>query len=252
MLGGSRARGEHTAQSDVDIGLYYRPPLDVGALEELAQRVAGPNARLTRPGGWGPWVDGGGWLRVAETPVDFIYRDIDRVHASWAAAREGRYTFHAQVGHPMGVPDFAYAGELALGVVLADPSGEVTDLQRATRHYPPGLGEALVAGLWEAGFALKIAHKGVIRGDTTCVAGCLFRAVGVCTHALHGSAHRWLINEKDAVAAAGRLPNAPEQFTQRAHDVLANVGCEPPDLERAIALAADLAAATATACRTVS
>jgi len=68
-------------------------------------------ARLTQPGEWGPWVDGGGWLRISDTPVDWIYRDVDRVHASWATAQEGRYTFHAQVGHPLGVPDFTYAGE---------------------------------------------------------------------------------------------------------------------------------------------
>ncbi len=31
VLGGSRARGEHVPESDVDLGLYYRPPLDVAA-----------------------------------------------------------------------------------------------------------------------------------------------------------------------------------------------------------------------------
>ena len=216
----------------------------------LAQRVAGPTARLTQPGEWGPWVDGGGWLRIADTPVDWIYRDVDRVHNSWNAAQAGRYTFHAQVGHPLGVPDFAYAGELALGMVLADPSGELTRLQRATRLYPHRLSEALVVGLWEAGFALEIAHKAVDRADTTYVAGCLFRAVGLCAHALHGRAGRWLINEKGAVAAAGRLPQAPDHFSERAHGVLAHLGRQAPDLEQALTLAADLLAATVTACRT--
>src|SRR5664280_2388116 len=233
VLGGSRARGEHTPASDVDLGLYYRAPLDVAGLEALARSVAGPGARLTQPGEWGPWVDGGGWLRISDTPVDWIYRDVDRVHASWATAQEGRYTFHAQVGHPLGVPDFTYAGELALGLVLADPSVEFTDLQRATRHYPRRLGEALVGGPWEAGFALTVAQKAVSRADTTYVAGCLFRVVGVCAHALHGRAERWLINEKGAVAAAGRLPQAPDQFTERAHGVLAHVGRRASDLQQA-------------------
>jgi hypothetical protein len=58
-LGGSRARGEHTPESDVDLGLYYRPPLDTGALGDLARAVAGPDAAVTLPGEWGPWVDGG-------------------------------------------------------------------------------------------------------------------------------------------------------------------------------------------------
>jgi hypothetical protein len=209
VLGGSRARGDHAPDSDVDLGLYYRPPLDVAALERLARAVAGPAAELTQPGEWGPWVDGGGWLRIADTPVDWIYRDIDRVRSCWAAAQAGRYAFHAQVGHPLGVPDFAYAGELALGHVLADPSGELTALQHAARQYPSRLSHALVAGLAEATFTVQIARKAGARADSTYVAGCLFRAVELCAHALHGSARRWLINEKGAVAAAGRLTNAP-------------------------------------------
>lgn len=36
MLGGSRARGAEKPDSDVDLGLYYRPPLDVDKLQALA------------------------------------------------------------------------------------------------------------------------------------------------------------------------------------------------------------------------
>ncbi|MEU2631282.1 nucleotidyltransferase domain-containing protein, partial [Kitasatospora sp. NPDC007106] len=39
-LGGSRARGTHRPDSDTDLGLYYRGPLDTGALRELAARAA--------------------------------------------------------------------------------------------------------------------------------------------------------------------------------------------------------------------
>ena len=66
LLGGSRARGAHTPESDTDLGLYYRRPFDTDALDVLAKRVAGPSAAVTEPGGWGPWVDGGGWLKVDE------------------------------------------------------------------------------------------------------------------------------------------------------------------------------------------
>lgn len=244
LLGGSRARGDHTPESDVDLGLYYRPPLDVAALGGLAREVAGPDAEVTQPGAWGPWVDGGGWLRINGTAVDWIYRDADRVRTACRDAQQGRFSFHAQVGHPLGVPDFAYAGEVALGVVLADPSGELAVLRREVAEYPPALGEALVAGLWEAGFCLDIAGKALSRADTTYVAGCLFRAVGLCAHALHGRAGRWLVNEKGAVAAAGRLPGAPADFAARAHGMLAHLGSTPEDLTAAVAaLLADVRAA---------
>jgi predicted nucleotidyltransferase len=166
LLGGSRARGEHTADSDFDLGLYYRPPLDVEALQDLARSVGGPEASVTRPGEWGPWVDGGGWLHIDGTPVDWIYRDLDRVRASWDDASDGRCNLHFQIGHPFGVPDFMYAGEVALGVILADPSGELTALKQALLDYPPRLRDALVAGLWEASFDLDLARTAVSRGDT--------------------------------------------------------------------------------------
>ncbi len=57
MLGGSRARGDHDPASDVDLGLYYRPPLDTMALRALARSVAGARSgiaepELTEPGEW--------------------------------------------------------------------------------------------------------------------------------------------------------------------------------------------------------
>jgi len=248
LLGGSRARGDHSAESDYDLGLYYERPLDVVALQALARSVAGPGAQVTAPGAWGPWVDGGAWLEIEGSPVDWIYRDVGRVRRAWSDARAGRFGFHTQVGHPLGVPDFAYAGEVALGRVLADPTGELTALQRETLAYPPKLAEALVDGLWEAHFLVANARKAESRADTTYVAGCLFRIVGLCAHALHGRAGRWVINEKGLVAAAGRLPTAPPGFATRAHRVLAHVGETPHDISAAVTAAQELVHATAAAC----
>lgn len=241
VLGGSRAGGEHVADSDVDLGLYYRPPLDVTALGGAAREVAGPGSTVTRPGEWGPWVDGGAWLKVDGTAVDWLYRNLERVLTSWRHARQGRSVFHAQIGHPLGVPDFGYAGELALGQVLSDPTGQLLALQHEVRTYPPALSAAVVtSSLWEAGFCLEIAGKAVSRADTTYVAGCLSRAVLLCTHALYARSGQWLINEKGAVTGAGRLPGAPEHFTTRAHGVLAVLGQQPDQLHAAIDAAADL------------
>jgi Nucleotidyltransferase domain len=223
-LGGSRARGDHTPQSDTDLGIYYRRELDIGVLGELARELSGPDAVVTERGGWGPWVDGGGWLTIGGSAVDWIYRDIDRVERSWEDAAAGRVEFHAQAGHPSGVPSFAYAGELALAVVLADPTGTLGRLREPMLTYPPALADALTAGLWEARFSVDIARKGAARGDAVYVSGCLFRAVMLCAHAVHGRAGRWLVNEKGAIASAGRLPLAPPGFSERASGLLAAPG----------------------------
>ncbi|MFI5889314.1 nucleotidyltransferase domain-containing protein [Actinoplanes sp. NPDC051513] len=248
VLGGSRARGSHAPDSDTDVGLYYRSPLDVDLLDRLAKSIAGPAAMVTAPGGWGPWVDGGGWLKIDGHAVDWIYRDLDRVLAVWSDAERGKYGFHQQPGHPLGFPDFAYVGELALSRILADPTGELTEARERMRVYPPKLSEALVAGLWEADFLVAVARKAVSRGDSAYVAGCLFRLVGVCAHALHGAAKEWLINEKGAVAAAAALPGAPERFRQRVDEAFVGVDGDPLHLTAAIDVAADLVLDTADAC----
>jgi hypothetical protein len=248
MLGGSRARGTHTPGSDHDLGLYYETPLDVSALQALARELPGPTASVSAPGAWGPWVDGGAWLSIGGADVDWLYRDLARVRQAWSDAQAGRFSFNAQVGHPLGVPDFAYAAEVAHGVVLADPSGELTALQRATHDYPAALADALVAGLWGADFLIANARKAVTRADTTFVAGCLFRVVGLCAHALHGRAGEWVTHEKGAVASAGRLPGAPNDFAALAHAVLADIGSSPAQISAAVDDAEELVLATRAAC----
>jgi hypothetical protein len=176
--------------------------------------------------------------------VDWIYRDLDRVAAVWADCAAGRVDVHAQVGHPHGFWSPAYAGELALGRVLADPAGELAAL-RARLHYPDALRDALrTRALWEAGFSLKIAAKPAARGDVAHVAGCAYRAVGCLAQAIHAGARRWVTNEKGAVRAAAGLPGAPDRFEARVAALLGALGTEPAALRESLAVAATLVAET--------
>jgi len=218
----------------------------------LARAVAGPSAQLTAPGEWGPWVDGGGWLTIGGGAVDWIYRDVDRVQRCLRDAEEGRYAFHAQAGHPLGVPDFAYPGEVALGKILADPTGELAALRDRASVFPSKLADALVSGLWEADFLLGVARKAITRQDVAYVSGCLFRLLGVCAHALHGAAGRWLINEKGAIAAADALPGAPPRFRPRVEAIFAGLDADPVRLTAALDAATDLVLDTADACAMMS
>ena len=236
MLGGSRARGEHRPDSDWDLGVYYRGELDLAALGALA----GPDVEVAAPGDWGPWVNGGAWLRVEGVAVDWILRDLDRVEQVWAECREGRYEIGVQTGHPLGFWSPCYVGEVALGQVLADPTGELTGLRRRAAVYPEPLREALKARVGEAEFLVGVAAKGAARADTLYVALCLARAVGVLVQALFAENRRWCLNEKGALAVAETLPGAPRAFGPRVSALLGALGGSVESLTGAVAQAREL------------
>lgn len=220
VLGGSRARGTHRPDSDWDLGLYYRGVPDLAALTALAREVQGSPVEVAGPGGWGPWVNGGAWLRVDGTPVDWILRDLDRVEAVWSDCRQGRYEVGVQPGHPLGFWSPAYPGEVALGRVLADTQGDVTELQAETRDYPEPLRKALADAAWEAEFSVASARKSAPSGDRLHVSLCLSRAFGILAQSLHAHHRTWCLNEKGALAAAAALPDTPEGFADRAGEAL--------------------------------
>ncbi len=247
VLGGSRGRGEGTLSSDTDLGLYYRGAIDVAALGALARDVAGPEASVTQHGGWGPWVDGGGWLRIDGHPVDLIYRDLDRLDECWRRVTGGQNQFHAQTGHPLGVPDLAYPGELAQARVLADPSGELRRRHEEYQEYPPALADAVVGGLWEAEFLVGAVAKVAERGDTAYLALMLSRVLMVAAHAICARAGRWVTNEKGLIAIADRQSIAPAGF---AADVTAALGAVATDPAVAVERSAAVVAAVGAAVRT--
>jgi hypothetical protein len=258
VLGGSRAIGTHRPDSDVDLGLYYRAPLDVAALRALAAETADQVLGLSEIGGWGPWVNGGAWLVVEHsepgatgpgeldgTRVDWIYRDLDRVAAIWSGCRAGRYEIGVQAGHPLGYYSHGYPGEVALCQVLADPTGELTRLRAETQHYPAALADALVAATWEPDLLLYGASShGAASADAFFVAGCLFRAIGVLAQALHGHHRRWVTTEKRLIDAAGRLAGAPPDFARRAHAIVGRIGTTPDEIAATVAAARALVADT--------
>ncbi|MEE1803304.1 MULTISPECIES: nucleotidyltransferase domain-containing protein [unclassified Streptomyces] len=222
-LGGSRARGTHHPGSDWDLGVYYRGAVDVPALAALAAEVTGSPVEVAGPGGWGPWVDGGAWLRVDGVPVDWILRDLDRVERVWEECRQGRYEVGTQPGHPLGFWSPAYAGEVALCRVLADPHGELTALRTAAGSYPEPLRAALTGAVWEADFSVAAARKVTRAGvrDPLFVSLCLSRAFGVLVQGLLAHHRLWCLNEKGSVAVAAALPDTPPDFADRVARALA-------------------------------
>jgi predicted nucleotidyltransferase len=220
VLGGSRARGTHTEKSDIDLGIYYRPsaPLDLTELARVATEVDDehrPNL-VTAIGGWGPWINGGGWLTVDGLPVDFLYRDLDKVDRIISDCLDGHIEVIYQAGHPLGFVSAIYLAEVALCRPLWDPHETVASLKSRVQPYPPRLKQAIIDSFWwEAEFSLGIAHKSISRGDVVYAAGCCFRCVGCMLQTLFAINEEYWMNEKGAVAIAAGFPILPHNFGER-------------------------------------
>jgi predicted nucleotidyltransferase len=238
-LGGSWARGEAHADSDVDLGIYYRPenPPRITDLRLLAQELDDrhPQYAVTNFGEWGPWINGGGWLTIEGRKVDWLYRDLDLVELTIRECRAGRPSVYYQPGHPHGFHTHIYMGEIHYCRSLFDPDGELRALKNMTEHYPPRLKDALIRRqLWEARFALDTCRKSAARGDAFYVAGCLFRCAACMVQTLFALNERYLINEKGSVEVADSLPLSPGNFREIVDSVLARPGGSPQELEGSV------------------
>ncbi|MDA8440729.1 MAG: hypothetical protein M0Z51_17980, partial [Propionibacterium sp.] len=64
---------------------------ECGVVPPQARSITGRDVSVEGPGGWGPWVDGGAWLDVGGTAVDWIIRDVDRVRRQRERAVRGEF-----------------------------------------------------------------------------------------------------------------------------------------------------------------
>ena len=220
VLGGSRARGTADEHSDTDLGVYRRGEMDLSALREIAAEW--PGSTVAEPGEWGPWVDGGAWLKTPGSKTDLLWRDLDRVVGILDEVRRGVVRCERQVGHPLGFFSYAYLAELATSHVLADPAGALAEIRRQLDPYPPALAEAIERTYgFEADFSVQNAVVPAARGDRFSATGFLFRGIGCLVHVLHAREGVWLATEKNAVASAAKLAGAPADFAARVERILA-------------------------------
>lgn len=248
VLGGSRARGNHHSKSDLDIGIYYRHDLDIAALQRHAQALDDlQRAQLvTEIGGWGPWINGGGWLTIQALPVDWLYRDLNKVEQVLAACQVGEVSIDYQPGHPYGFISAIYLAEVALCQPLYDPQATLAGLKQPLELYPPALQQAFFGRFWEADFALANARKAAQRGDLSYLAGCCFRSVMVLTQTLFALNQQYWMNEKGAVALANEFRQAPANFEQQVTQIFSLLQPQPELINQALQQLEDLIQATAT------
>lgn len=240
VLGGSLARGVARPDSDIDLGVYYRPDQspDLGALRTLAAELddSGAGDAVTDFGGWGPWINGGAWLRLQGRPLDWIYRDLDEVEGVLERSLQGHVERHAQPGHPHGFHAHIYLGELFYCRPLYDPDSVIARLKGRLEPYPPKLRRALIDTYsWQAEFALSVSEKAAARGESPYVAGCFFECAYCLVQVLYALNGRYYVNEKGAVGETAAFASRPARFAETVHEVLAAPGATSGALQENLA-----------------
>jgi hypothetical protein len=238
-LGGSQARGNADSESDVDIGIYYHRDTRPSP-EELHDAFSCLDDR-GKPDGvgvygeWGPWINGGAWLRVNGRKTDILLREAERVRAVVSECAAGRPQIFYQAGHPHGFCTAIYAGEVHHYRPFYDPSDLLASLRAMSDPYPEPLAAALVAQFrWESGFSLDTAQSAAKRGDIAYVCGCAFRAVACLSQVIFAVNRRYLVNEKGAVAMAGAFPVVPASYAARVDSALGHLAPDPAALIAAL------------------
>jgi predicted nucleotidyltransferase len=244
-LGGSRAKGDANEKSDIDIALYYASeyPIDIVALDQIARQLDDehrPNI-VTPVYEWGRWINGGGWLRVQSTPIDFLYRDLAHVSAVIDECHAGKITIDYQPGHPHGFVSSIYMGEINLCLPLHDPQGILQKLKTRTSPYPARLKHATIEKFaWEISFSLSAAKKAIDRNDIGYAAGCCFRSVACLNQVLFALNETYLLNEKGATAIADRFAFRPTNYRARIESAFALLVADASSIKNAIAILSEI------------
>jgi len=190
-LGGSRATGTATDDSDWDFGLYYRGTINPADIIGL-----GWPGQVFAPGDWGRIVNGGAWLTIDGVKVDLIYRNLGEVLRWTAAAREGQFEVHREVGYVAGIATYVLAGELALGKVLVGELPRPRFPEKLQKNAPPRWFR-VAAG------AARFAGTYARRGDHVACLANLCQAVLATAQGRLAAAGEWVLNEKRIVERAG-------------------------------------------------
>jgi len=230
VLGGSRARGTHSSESDIDVGIYYdKATLDLVSLNKAAQLVDDEHRDnlVVPPGEWGKWVNGGGWLVIGGYHVDFILRDAERVENVISECQEGDISAHYQTGHPHAYMNVMYMGELAVCKILWDKQGNISALKRVAEKYPPKLQRAIISFFgFEAEFSSMFAESNAKKNDVYYVTAHIVRAISALNQVLFAVNEEYCLNEKRAVGMIDHFDIHPLGYKDKVNSIFAVAGTD--------------------------
>lgn len=213
VLGGSQATGTANKDSDIDIGIYYDDmSFDLAAFRQKAVLLDDEhrNNLITEPGEWGPWINGGGWLKIDGTAVDILFRNTRKVITVIDDCFNGIISIDYQCGHPFGFVNSIYMGEVAHCKLLSSNNSLISDQKKKLIHFPMTYRKAAIEKfLWECEFSMQCGKKSIGKGDVLYAAGSLFRCAVSLLQVLYAINEMYMLNEKGSL---GRLLMKKDAF----------------------------------------
>jgi hypothetical protein len=239
VLGGSFARGTARSDSDLDVGIYYSEQAlpDVDAVRGCAELVSIPSQPPTVTGfyAWGPWVNGGAWIRTPAGKVDLLYRNTDQVRRVLEGGHQGIHQHDFYQQPTFGFTSLIYFAETKCCLPLFDRQDLISELKSRVEIYPAPLqGKVIGDCLAIAEFTFLHAQGFALRGDIFNTAGCLTKIAFMLAQALFALNAEYYFGDKGALEATDRFPKQPKQFSARLQHILAFPGATPSQLEAAV------------------
>lgn len=202
VLGGSRATKTENEFSDIDIGIYYNEEIDLSTFKKIASELDDEHRKdcITNLGDWGPWINGGGWLKIDNIPVDILFRDTRKVTQCIEDCKKGIITIDYQCGHPFGFINSIYMGEVFSCKILHSNSNKIQQLKDSLKIFPPAYKNASIQKfLWECEFSLMCGKKAIKKNDIVYASGSIFRSAMCLIYVLYAANEMYCINEKGSL-----------------------------------------------------
>ena len=223
VLGGSFANGTANEYSDLDIGLYYHEdkPFSIKALQTIAEKHNDTDdVSVTDFGGWGRWVNGGGWLTIDGQRVDLLYRNLERVEQVITDCENGKIELDYYQQPATGFYNYIYLAETHICKVLYSNDDTLDELKARVATYPPQLKARIIREFkWQAEFTLDHARKAMSRFDTHTFVACLSRVVSCIVQLIYAINETYFISDKGAVKACSQMAIKPEYFIERVEEI---------------------------------
>jgi hypothetical protein len=158
-VGGSYAKGNSDALSDLDIYVFAQQVLPGRRRSELIVEALGKTSKAVSWGRDDPFIEGGTDFWYQGRRVECWLRNAQQVETTIASCKQGQIRREYAVWAVMGFFNYVLFADLQTMRIMEDPHGMLTHWKEETRAYPEPLRRAIVDRfLREAAFWRDIFH----------------------------------------------------------------------------------------------